>query len=323
MSRSTWRCIAGSFFLFWLLTAASPFAFAGNRTLLFSDSPEMVSQIGILYKDKVNGSARVFFHHVNDSNEVRYLSVEVVNPGTEAVMLLQERKGMGVSSDYMEAGKKAQASYWKENPRTIILMPGERQWLYRPVQLAPGELANGMADWLTDGPVVVSVAMTAAADGSRRDLTELATTDVPLRGTFPEADKVVLPDFHQEGVREDLLLADGKQEKFIQGWDAQSKRTSVNQGNYGVIYRIWLPAMPEPYTVSLSPQGGAFAGVVYVQRKDKQNEYPVPGNRLYFGDKTTKDEAKVVNMEAGKSGWLFFSPPGASNLPVIIRFAGQ
>ena len=323
MSRSALRGIVGSLFIGLLLVAASPFAFAGNRTLLFSDSPEMVSQVGILYSDKVNGSARVFFHHANDSSEVRYLSVEVYNPGTEAVMLLQERKGMGVSSDYLEAGKKAQASYWKENQRTIILMPGERQWLYRPVQLAPGELANGMADWLTDGPVVVTVAMTTDANGARRDLPALATTDLPLRGTFPEADKVVLPNFHDKGGWEDLLLADGKQEKFLQGWDAQSKRTSINQGNYGVIYRIWLPSMPNPYTVSLSPQGGVFAGVVYVQRKDNQNAYPVPGNRLYFGEKTTTDEAKVVNMEAGKSGWLFFSPPGASNLPVIIRFAGK
>ncbi len=315
------RCRYGSLMILVLLLSISSFAFAANRTLLFSDSPEMVRQTGVLYSDRVNGSARIFFHHANDSAAVRYLSVEVYNPGTESVMLLQERKGVGVNSDYLEAGKKAQASYWKTNTRTIILLPGERQWLYRPIQLAAGELANGMADWLTDGPVVVSVAMTDDPNGNRQGLTNLATTDLPLRGTFPEADKVVLPDFQDNGIHEDLLLADGKLEKFIRGWDAQSKRASVNEGNYGVIYRIWLPPMPTSYTVSLSPQGGVFAGVVYVQRKESQNPYPVPSSKLFFGEQTVTDEEKLVRMDAGKSGWLLFSPPGASNLPVIIRFS--
>ena len=314
------RCLTGSLMILVFLLSISSLAFAGNRTLLFSDSPELVQQTGILYSDRVSGSARIFFHHVNDAASTRYLSVEVYNPGTETVVLLQERKGLGVSDDYLAAGKKAQATYWKPNARTIILLPGERQWLYRPIQLAAGELANGMADWLTDGPVVISAAMTDDPNGSRQGLPILATTDIPLRGTFPEADKVVLPDFHEQATQEDLLLADGKQEKFIRGWDAQSKRASVNEGNYGVVYRIWLPSMEMPYTVSLSPQGGTFAGVVYVQRKESQNPYPVPSNKLFFGEQTVTEEEKLVRMDAGKSGWLLFSPPGASNLPVIIRF---
>ena len=323
MSRMSVRraLIEGCLLMVFFLLAGSSFAFAGTRTLLFSDSPEMVTQTGILYRDRVAGSARIFFHHANDSGVVRYLSVEVANQGVDAVTLWQERRGLGINSDYLAAGKTAQATYWAEDPRTMILLPGEKTWLYQPMRLLPGELATGMADWLTDGPVVVNVAMTDDPAARRKGLSELATTALPLRGTFPVSDKVVLPDFHEKAAPEYLLLADGKQEKFIRGWDALSQREAVNEGNYGVVYRIWLPPMPAAYTVSLSPQGGVFAGVVAVKGKDGEKTYPVPAGRLFFGEQTLTDETKLAKMEAGQSGWLLFSPPGASNLPVIIRFA--
>jgi len=44
-------------------------------TLLFSDSPEVVYENGILYKDIVEGEGRVFFHHVNGTRNTRKLAV--------------------------------------------------------------------------------------------------------------------------------------------------------------------------------------------------------------------------------------------------------
>ncbi len=314
------RCLVGSFFMLFCFLLGTPLASAGNRTLLFSDSPEMVSQTGVLYRDQVNGSARIFFHHVNDSKRVRYLSVQVTNPGAKDVTLWQERTGLGISADYLAAGKQAQNTYWPEEVVTTTLAPGEKKWLYRPLRLQPGQLATGMADWLTDGPVVVSVAMTDDRHAGRKHLPDLATTDLPLRGTYRAADLVALPDFSEQGMPESMLLADGKQDKFITGWDALAARESADLGNYGVVYRIWLPPAPKPYTVSLNPRGGVFAGVVAAKQGDLKTTHPVPAGRVFFGEGTVHDEAKLLTMPAGKSGWLFFSPPGASNLPVVIRF---
>ena len=44
-------------------------------TLLFSDSPEMVRATGIMYQDKVLGDARLFFHHVNDTDSLKKIAV--------------------------------------------------------------------------------------------------------------------------------------------------------------------------------------------------------------------------------------------------------
>lgn len=314
------RCLVGSFFMLACILLSAPAVSAANRTLLFSDSPEMVTQTGVLYRDEVNGAARVFFHHVNDSQRVRYLSVQVTNPGATDVTLWQERTGLGVSADYLAAGKQAQATYWPEDVAATTLAPGEKKWLYKPLPLQPGQLATGMADWLTDGPVVVSVAMTDDRHGDRRRLSDLATTDLPLRGTYAAAELVVLPELNDAGRPESLLLADGKQDKFIDGWDALAARAAADLGNYGVVYRVWLPPAAEPYTVSLNPRGGVFAGVVAAKRGGVKTTYPVPAGRVFFGEGTVHDVAPLLTMPAGQSGWLYFSPPGASNLPVVIRF---
>ena len=48
-------------------------------TLLFSDSPEMVYENGILYKDIVEGEGRVFFHHVNGTKNTRKLAIPLTH----------------------------------------------------------------------------------------------------------------------------------------------------------------------------------------------------------------------------------------------------
>ena len=43
--------------------------------LVFSDSPEMVKECGIMYRDTVQGPVRLFFHHVNDMKTDKRLAV--------------------------------------------------------------------------------------------------------------------------------------------------------------------------------------------------------------------------------------------------------
>lgn len=43
--------------------------------LLLSDSPEMVTEDGILYQDKVEGNARLFFYHVNATRIAKQMEV--------------------------------------------------------------------------------------------------------------------------------------------------------------------------------------------------------------------------------------------------------
>ena len=44
-------------------------------TLLFSDSPEYVKESGILYRDTVEGDARVLYYHLNDTAQPKKVAV--------------------------------------------------------------------------------------------------------------------------------------------------------------------------------------------------------------------------------------------------------
>lgn len=57
-------------------------------TLLFSDSPEYVTDDGILYGDKVTGDVRVYFYHVNQSNIPKKVVVMAYNPSDEPVSII-------------------------------------------------------------------------------------------------------------------------------------------------------------------------------------------------------------------------------------------
>ena len=46
---------------------------AEGPKLLFSDSPEMVYETGILYRDTLQGEGRLFFHHVNGTSKLKSL----------------------------------------------------------------------------------------------------------------------------------------------------------------------------------------------------------------------------------------------------------
>lgn len=52
-------------------------SYGGN--LVLSDSPETVPADGIMYQDVVNGDTRLFFHHVNGTNEPKKIVVLLEN----------------------------------------------------------------------------------------------------------------------------------------------------------------------------------------------------------------------------------------------------
>jgi hypothetical protein len=114
---------------------------------------------------------------------------------------------------------------------------------------------------------------------------------------------------------------------------------AVNYGNYGVMYRLELPTMgSQPVQVMLTPLGGVYAGAVRVE-EDRQLAKVVhnPTGRLFFGDVTPANlelhlgknviltsDFELSHMGSYKPNRNFalqYSPPGASNLPVLVILA--
>ena len=83
-------------------------------TLLFSDSPEVVYENGIVYKDILEGESRVFFHHVNGMKGARKLSV-LIRPVDRQATITWGCRGIGEPDKaYYISALKGQRRYFTE-----------------------------------------------------------------------------------------------------------------------------------------------------------------------------------------------------------------
>lgn len=305
-----------------------------NGKLLLSDSPEMVTADGITYQDTVTGNARLFFHHVNDTKELKKIVVLLVNESDKAADVMVGKYGLGGPGfDYLEVGKDALMKYLNQEEFAFLEVPAhgtillEQDLNEKPV--APGALVNGIYDIETQSPIKVVVMMLPADAKPAEFLSKakvLPADSLRLRGTFPGMDRLLVPSQVYNSLNDGVMaitLADNKLDTYVSGIDATDGSTTVNYGNYGVMYKLFLPtAFNQNYAVYLNPRGGEFAGGMKVKyRHQDESILAVPADKLFFGSKTVKDLSYLGDFAGGQSLWLTFSPPGASNLPVKLILA--
>lgn len=298
--------------------------------LLLSDSPEMVPADGITYQDTVSGDIRLFFHHVNATKEPKKIVVLLANSSEQAADIIVSKYGLGGPGlDYLDVGKAAQLKYLEHEGVDLIEVPAHGTVLLDQVlgvtAVAPDELVNGIYDFQSKTPVKVIVMM-LPVDAEPAEFiaqaTVLPTDSQRLRGTFPGKDRLVVPSevYNSDNGIVGITLADHKLDTFVSGIDATDGSRTLNYGNYGVVYKLFIPtAFEQKYAVYLNPRGGEYAGAMNVKyRHQELMTIGTPADRLFFGSKTSNDVTHLGDYAGGESLWLTFSPPGASNLPVKI-----
>lgn len=137
------------------------FEFTGP-VLHISNSPEVVTQPGILYQSEASGDFRLFYHHLNGFDEKQYLYVIVENKGTRPVTLKTLKSGVGgPTQDYMSLGQTVSMRYLSSaSSSTVTIKPGEKIILNQGLRhLNKGEAVTGMQDFWADGTVTISVVM--------------------------------------------------------------------------------------------------------------------------------------------------------------------
>jgi hypothetical protein len=310
----------------WQVTSTS---YGGK--LLLSDSPEMVTGDGILYQDKVAGDVRLFFHHVNATAVPKRLVVLLENAGPAAATVTVHQHGVGGPGyDWMAVGKAAQEAYLAGGDTYLADVPaGGATTLSTALQDAvvkPNMLVNGIFDFIADRPVTVKVMMLPLdADIKKfaREAKVLPPDAQKLRGTFEGKDRMLVP-MKVYNPQEDgpvaLTLADNALDQYVVGVDATTGERVLNYGNYGVVYKLFLPADGKGKTAYyLNPRGGDYAGALGIRYKYVvAPPVPTPTGSTAFGNNKLTDFAHVGKFGGGESLWLTFSPPGASNLPVKL-----
>ncbi|HMM19480.1 MAG TPA: copper amine oxidase [Selenomonadales bacterium] len=299
--------------------------------LLLSDSPEFVTADAILYQDKVEGDVRLFFHHVNSSPSPKRLVVLLENDGAAPANITVYQYGIGGPGlDWMAIGKAAQTAYLAGGNIYLVKVPahGAEQLStgLGETQVRPNMLVNGIFDFKADRPVTVKVLMMPVT-GDIRKFARRAPVAPPdqyqLRGTFEGKDRLLVPlkvyNPSEHGPVA-LTLADNYLDQYAEGVDATTGARVVNYGNYGIVYRIFLPSDGQgKIAYFLNPRGGDYAGAMGIKYRHVAGApVPTPEARTAFGADKLTDFAQLGRFGAGESLWLTFSPPGASNLPVKL-----
>lgn len=310
----------------WEVTASS----YGGR-LLLSDSPEMVAGDGIMYQDKVAGDARLFFHHVNATAVPKRVVVLLENAGPEAATVTVHQYGLGGPGyDWMAVGKAAQQAYLAGGELYQVDVPAggaaQLSGALATAVVKPNMLVNGIYDFIADRPVTVRVMLLPVDADARRFALQAAVLPPDsqrLRGTFAGKDRMLVPVKvynPQEDGAVALTLADNRLDQYLEGIDATSGEKVVNYGNYGVVYRMFLPTAGQGRTAYyLNPRGGDYAGALGIKYKYViAPPVPTPTGKTAFGANKLTDFAYVGTFAGNESLWLTFSPPGASNLPVKL-----
>ena len=319
-------------------------------TLLFSDSPEYVRESGILYRDTVEGDARVLYYHLNDTAQPKKVAVILETDADLAIVSVTRGGSSTPSTDYLRVGKATQIAYFDAQQREErIHVTKERPRLLSPAMnttvLAPGELVYGVYDFHTNAPVRVSVVMYGAdvdPFAFLRTARILPRDEVALRGTFHGMDRILSLPRAYYPARDGAVyfpIADNVHDIYRRGIDATDGTPVVNYGNYGILYHIVLPIMGRGQVhCFLSPLGGVYAGAVTAVSDGQSRLIETPASRAYFGDQTLPEPPQIA--KARTEGLLVltqyteladlgtysavhpvtfaYSPPGASNLPVNI-----
>jgi hypothetical protein len=301
--------------------------------LLLSDSPEMVPDDGIMYQDTVSGDIRLFFHHVNATKEAKKIVVLLENAENQTAHITVTQHGLGGPSfDYLQVGKKVQQEYLEGGNLYLLEVPCKQSrslisFLDTSI-VEPNMLVNGMYDLKIDHPVTVKVMM-MPIDADIAEFAAKAKVLPPddgkyrLRGTFEGKDRLVVGNQSYDSKTSGavaLTLADNKIDQYVTGIDATDGTPTLNYGNYGIVYKLYLPSMSGgKMSYYLNPRGGEYAGWLRLEyRHQEAHTIPTPADVMSFGSSKISESAYLGTYESGKAVWMTFSPPGASNLPIKL-----
>ena len=289
----------------------------GNITLFFSNSPENVSENGVLYADDLRGNIRLMYSHQNMSQTRKRFYLIARNTSEEEVALKYLKGGYsGPSADMFGVGAMGIMRYFQSYYDKEVVIPPHK-WITLNIgsnellPTNPGECIYGLYEVST----TAKLRFMAIALDENKNLEDALPTlpvlkrDSHNRGTFNNANRTLTVDA-KPFTR--VIIGDGKSDPFLMGYDGLSQQVTQNHGNYGVLYDIKIKS-GEPLTVIANPRGGGFAG-----------SFSLGGN-YFLAPKSGGFAFNVTNMNTmlgtinGDTDMVFI-PPASSNLPIHIDF---
>lgn len=322
---------------------------------VFTDDPEYIRlpEAATVREVLEPGRARLYLYHVNATTDTatKKITAVIENLSSSPMSLRFLKSALPAPGrEYYRIGKEGMLQFLSQSAQDSTapvqtIEPGAAV-VFDPhldaLRPAYDELVHGWYEFETDQPARLTVLQTFPETPSVEAARRITSILPPRnegggagRGRFPvstyEVTTTAPLDTAAGPVQ--LVVADGKEDPWITGWDASRNAQAINKGNYGVVYDIRVKRR--------SSDGRALALVMYNFRTgDKWCDHmaaavqvssgkfpagvvPVPGEQLHV---TGLDRGVVVQvfepLPAGQEDEIriVYTPPGASCLPTPLVF---
>ncbi|AZK45797.1 copper amine oxidase N-terminal domain-containing protein [Paenibacillus lentus] len=304
-----------------------PYTYSTEPYTLFKDNgPEPVSTEGVLYRDTITGLTRFMTHHVNKTNEKGKVYIIAKNINEIPANLEIITTGMAGPDVYAEiTGTKSVARYFENyqndsKKKTISLEPGESKIIFEDmhkIAMKPEETISFLGDLYSDSPIEYTSVFVKDGQDPLEVVDTLPVLDPiqsVMRGTFTDSTRI-FEHYNTIGGNKNyrLSLTDNAADPFQIGVDTPLEISSVNAGNYGVIYKLKLRVAPRTL-ITFNPRGGLYMGAALVN-----------GNLVSFSH-TGKDNVSGQTSVLHRTGdseeivEIWTTPSAGSNLPFSILF---
>jgi len=294
-----------------------------RENIVVSNSPETITEDGILYCDEISGDNRLYYHHFNGSKEPKRVYLLASNERSTPAKLWLLNWGTAGPGDPMVVGKRAAYRYLDSNKKAqvITINPGEKIIINKDINntIGSGETMHGIFDVSSDNKLLFSMVAVSDQDpiADYESLAMLPRDGKHVRGTFPRGQRSFLVQLPELQKPERLVIADGREDAFLYGEDKNTLNEDDEnlktffKGNYGLVYSIGIRAK-QRVGVIFSPRGGPYAGAA---RWDNE-----PFNLSNIGTIKAGEGALVGVVNPGEKNYFTFIPPAGSFLPVNLIF---
>ncbi len=296
--------------------------------LFFSDSPENVPSVGILYRDTFSGKVRAVVHHLNALTENARVYLVARNLEDKAITLTSRRLGETAPARF--AGTLGQATlmdyFANTDAPSLTLEPGQILPIYTSIALEPGAGMNLMVDLEISGKAEISSILLADSHPLEPEkmgnLPILPTDGKHVRGTFAGANRQWSVDL-SGGLPAKVVIGDAEDGALL-GTDATNASAVKLAGNYGVVYDMMLQNA-EGVVGALAARGGLYKGAIQMTdvQSGRNEVLALPSSGvisspdnpvLFMRVNPLAQDAPVRSLR------LQFVPASGSNLPIHLIF---
>ncbi|HAU31411.1 MAG: Copper amine oxidase-like domain-containing protein [Desulfotomaculum sp. 46_296] len=274
----------------------------GSEKVFLSDSPEIITEDGVLFMSDILGPARICYHHLNGTTVNKYVYLVATNNGSEADQITIAKQGTSGPGEAMYTGRVAVYRYLASDHLTkVTIQPGERRILYTTGSIPAGQCIDGLFDVKTNRNILFSVVAASSPDFlSNYELLNILPEDEEhFRGIFPVGSRLISVKLDSPEMSR-LIIADGKDD------------FGNTENDYGVLYEITIESKYKTGVI-FSARGGVFEGAGIW---DNQLFYLPDAGML----KPSENGALIDVLLPGERKTLSFIPPSGSYLPVNLVF---